>query len=82
MRQLYIENDGQFNLDFNWIITNPSKPRNNKGAWSIDNPPMTITPESGTVATCSKRRCQLAFCPPCKFTLKNCQLALKVRCVE
>ncbi|XP_057292027.1 hydrocephalus-inducing protein-like [Hydractinia symbiolongicarpus] len=78
VRQLYIENDGQFNLDFNWIITNPSKPRHNKEAWSIDNLPVTIIPESGTVATCSKRRCQLAFCPPCKFTLKNCQLALKI----
>lgn len=62
------------------MLDGPSKPKDNKEAWDEKkNPPVVINPESGTVAAGSKRRTQLSFCPPCKLTLKNCTLLLKVR---
>lgn len=78
-RQIFITNMGNFNIDFNWQINGPSKPRLlGKEAWKHDNPPVTISPDASNIPNNCKRRCLLIFSPPCKMNLKNCTLALKV----
>ena len=78
-RQIFITNTGNFNIDFNWLLTGPSKPRDQKTTWTNSNLPITINPDASNIPTNCKRRCLLVFSPPCKMALKNCNLALKVR---
>lgn len=78
-RQIFITNTGNFNIDFNWLLTGPSKPRDQKTTWTSSNLPITINPDASNIPTNCKRRCLLVFSPPCKMALKNCNLALKVR---
>ena len=75
-RQLFIVNSGKFNFDFNWELHNRTKM---KGVRAADgNEMVTVTPESGTVPSNSRKRCQMAFCPPSAVTLQGCDLLLKV----
>ena len=39
---------------------------------------VSVSPENGTVPCSTRKRCQLAFCPPGRLTLAGCDLLLKV----
>ena len=39
---------------------------------------MSVSPETGTVPCSTRKRCQLAFCPPGRLALAGCDLLLKV----
>ena len=75
-RQLFVINSGKFNFDFSWEIHNRTKL---KGLRVLDGEKLvSVTPESGTVPCNTRKRCQLAFCPPGRLALAGCDLLLKV----
>lgn len=75
-RQLFVINSGKFNFDFSWEIHNRTKL---KGLRIADGEKLvSVTPESGTVPCSTRKRCQLAFCPPGRLSLAGCDLLLKV----
>lgn len=75
-RQLFVINSGKFNFDFSWEIHNRTKL---KGLRVLDGEKLaSVTPESGTVPCNTRKRCQLAFCPPGRLSLTGCDLLLKV----
>ena len=75
-RQLFIVNSGKFNFDFAWELHNRTKVKGIRN--TEDNKMVSITPESGTVPSNTRKRCQMAFCPPARLSLQNCDLFLKV----
>jgi len=78
VRQLSLENNGRFNLDFSCNVTSSNKNSDDDDNKKAKLYPVTMTPESGTILANTKRRCQIAFCPPQKVSLKNCNIAVKI----
>ena len=75
-RQLFVINSGKFNFDFTWEVHNRTKL---KGLRCPDGEKLvSVSPEAGTVPCSTRKRCQLAFCPPGRLTLAGCDLLLKV----
>ena len=75
-RQLFVINSGKFNFDFTWEVHNRTKL---KGLRCLDGEKLvSVTPETGTVPCSTRKRCQLAFCPPGRLSLAGCDLQLKV----
>ncbi|XP_077982980.1 hydrocephalus-inducing protein homolog isoform X2 [Glandiceps talaboti] len=68
-RQLWIVNSGKFNFDYEWTLNERSGRRDRL---------VNITPESGGVPLNDRKRCTLTFKPPCKVTLRGCELSLKI----
>ncbi|XP_068693384.1 hydrocephalus-inducing protein homolog [Montipora foliosa] len=75
-RQLFVINSGKFNFDFTWEVQNRTKLR---GLRCPDGEKLvSVTPDIGTVPCNTRKRCQLAFCPPGRLTLAGCDLLLKI----
>ena len=75
-RQLFVINSGKFNFDFSWEVHNRTKL---KGLRCPEGEKLvSVTPETGTVPCSTRKRCQLAFCPPGRLSLSGCDLLLKV----
>ena len=75
-RQLFVINSGKFNFDFSWEVHNRTKL---KGLQCPEGEKLvSVTPETGTVPCSTRKRCQLAFCPPGRLSLSGCDLLLKV----
>ena len=68
IRNLFILNSGKFNFDYSWEF--------NMGPKRKDM--ITISPMSGGVNHGEKQKCVLTFCPPCRTTLRDSELTLKV----
>ncbi|KAL3860158.1 hypothetical protein ACJMK2_010318 [Sinanodonta woodiana] len=68
IRNLYIINSGKFNFDYCWELNTCSKRQDM----------VTINPIQGGVMYGEKQKCILTFCPPCRTTLKDCELSLKI----
>ena len=69
IRNIFILNSGKFNFDYTWEL-NERTVRKDKM--------VSIDPRSGGVMCEERARCQLAFCPPAKTTLRGCEMVLKV----
>ena len=75
-RQLFVINSGKFNFDFSWEVHNRTKL---KGLRCPEGEKLvSVSPETGTVPCSTRKRCQLAFCPPGRLSLSGCDLLLKV----
>lgn len=72
IRSLFIFNSGKFNFDYTWELINKTK-ASRKGASEV-----SISPESGTVLSNTRKRCQLVFCPLTRVSLQGCDLLLRV----
>ena len=68
IRNLFILNSGKFNFDYKWEF--------NMGPKRKDM--ISISPMSGGVNHGEKQKCVLTFCPPCRTTLRDSELTLKV----
>jgi hypothetical protein len=71
IRNLFILNSGKFNFDYNWELNMATKRKDM----------VTITPMSGGVNHGERKKCILSFCPSARMTLRDSELALKVKFV-
>lgn len=62
-------NTGKFNFDYQWELHMSNKKKEM----------VTIEPMTGGVENGKRVNCKLTFCPPCRTTLKDTQIVLKVR---
>lgn len=69
LRNLTILNTGKFNFDYQWELHMSNKKKEM----------VTIEPMTGGVENGKRVNCKLTFCPPCRTTLKDTQIVLKVR---
>ncbi len=69
MRNIFIVNSGKFNFDYSWHLNE----RSAKQARMV-----SISPGAGAVGYGGRTKCQLAFCPPGRASLRGCELVLKV----
>ncbi|XP_069113582.1 hydrocephalus-inducing protein homolog isoform X2 [Argopecten irradians] len=68
IRNIFVMNSGKFNFDFQWELNTGNKKKDM----------VSISPMSGGVAHGEEQKCSLLFCPPCKATLKDCSLTLRI----
>lgn len=68
LRNLTILNTGKFNFDYQWELHMSNKKKEM----------VTIEPLSGGVKHGDRVNCKLTFCPPCRTTLKDTEIVLKV----
>lgn len=73
IRSLFIFNSGKFNFDYTWELMNKTKTSRKVSS------EVSISPESGTVLSNTRKRCQLVFCPLTRVSLQGCDLLLRVR---
>lgn len=69
IRNIFIINTGKFNFDYKWDVHEHSTHKDM----------LRLSPLEGGVNHSDRQKCVLSFCPPCKTTLRGCELALKVR---
>lgn len=68
LRNLTILNTGKFNFDYQWELHMSNKKKEM----------VTIEPMTGGVENGKRVNCKLTFCPPCRTTLKDTQIVLKI----
>ena len=72
--QVSLSNTGQYSFEYQWVLFERCQKRQETDTQPI----VSIVPERGMVEPNERVRCELAFAPPSKLTLKGCELRLEV----
>ncbi len=78
LRNIYIANNGRFNLDYAWEGLPDGGAAGGAGKRGAS-AAVDVTPRAGAVTCGDRTACQLIYVPTAKGTLKGCNLTLKVR---
>ena len=74
--QLSVLNHSHYNLEYHWKLSISEE--RYRGLEEKGRSLVKITPKEGVVEPHDCIRCELAFSPPSKMTLKGCELTLEV----